>query len=363
MSTNNPKVSAYIPQHIYDSFKSFYEQRGISMSQAVAVIFAEYFGLDSAVDQKSSTSGLLVERVGLLEQEFADFRELVQKHLQSGGAMQEKEHLVVRDGGLPEAVSSDVAEPTSITPSELLGNGSLPEPELPEVLENVETSSVEGDLPENAPSELVGELKGEPLGDANLPETEPAEVKSPEVIENVETPLVGGDASENPPGELASNLPNQPLDKDELPENVNPDTLAAQESLSYPNELLFPAPGNELPIPGNTHDAEESVEDVASKAKVENPLYNLLGEPLDEIKPIPGIKLSKLRFNRSEALIAGKKRDKSLEEFTQWTKDRDPNGIAWKYVLTPSKGYVPADELSSEQRDELLIWMRENGLL
>ena len=363
MSTNNPKVSAYIPQHIYDPFKLFCEQRGISMSQAVAVIFAEYFGLDSSVDQKSSTSGLLVERVGLLEQELADLRELVQKHLQSGGAVQQKEHLVVCDGGSPEAVSSEVAEPISISPSKPPKECGLSEAELLEVLENVEASSAEGDLPENTLSESVSGIQGELFGNSDLAKTESVQVESPEVFENVETPLADGDASEIALGEPASNIPNEPLDKDELPENVNTETVTAQESLGHPSGLLSPMSSGELPSPGKTQDAEELVEDVASKAKVDNPLYNLLGEPVDEIKPIPGIKLCKLRFKRSEALIAGKKREKSLEEFTRWTKDRDPNQIAWKYVTTPSKGYLPAHELSTEQRDKLLIWIRENGLL
>lgn len=329
MSTNNPKVSAYIPQHIYDSFKSFYEQRGISMSQAVAVIFAEYFALDSSVDQKSSTSGLLVERVGLLEQELANLKELVQKHLQVGGAVQEKEHLVVHDSSSPEAVSSDVAEPTSVIPSEPLGDGGLPEAELPEVLENVEALSAEGDLPENTPSELASGLQGELFRNGDLAETESAEVKLPEVIENVETPLAGSDIPEIAPGELARDLPNEPLDKNELPEKVKPQTATAQESLSYPEVPLFPIPGNSP----------------------------------EEIQPISGKKLSK-RLNLSPDAVSGKKNKvKDVQSFTNWTRPRDPDKIGWKPVETPVPGYVPADELSSELRDKLLIWMRENGLL
>lgn len=280
MSTDNPKVSGYVPQHIYDRFKTFCEERGISMSQAVTVIFAEYFGLDLAVNQNSSTSGLLVERVGLLEQELAALKGLVHSHLQLGVVANEKDHLVACEGSPPEAVySEEIAQPTSVTPRELLGGDSLPEVELPEVIENVQAPSAEGDLPENTPSELVGGVS------------------------------------------------------------------------------------SELPNLANTQDTEESVEDVATEVKVDNPLYNLLGEPVDEIKPIPGIKLSKLRFGLSEAMIAGKKRDKPVKEFTEWTKDRDPDGIAWKYVLTPSKGYLPVSELSSELRDKLLTWMRQNGLL
>jgi hypothetical protein len=52
MSTEKAKVSAYLPKHIWDSFESFYKQHDISMSQAVAIVFAEYFGLNLPVDQK-----------------------------------------------------------------------------------------------------------------------------------------------------------------------------------------------------------------------------------------------------------------------------------------------------------------------
>jgi hypothetical protein len=328
MSTNNPKVSAYIPQHIYDSFKSFYEQRNISMSQAVAVIFAEYFELDLSVDRKSSTSGLLVERVGLLEQELAVLRELVQKHLQSGGAVQEKEHLVVCDIGSPEAVSLDVAEPTSIIPSEPPKEGGLSEAESLEVLENVEASSIEGDLFENTPSELVSGLQGELFGDSDLTRTEAVEVKSPEVLKNVETPLADGDASEIVSGELASNLLNEQLDNNEFSEKVKPETAKVQQSLSY----------------------------------LEVPLFSIPGSSLKEIKPISGKKLSK-RLRLSPDAVSGRKTKlKDVQSFTNWTRPRDPDKIGWIPVETPVPGYVPADELSSELRDKLLIWMRENNL-
>jgi hypothetical protein len=91
---------------------------------------------------------------------------------------------------------------------------------------------------------------------------------------------------------------------------------------------------------------------------------NLLSEPPEEISLIPGIKLSKLRFGLSESRISAMrqkmlKQEMSLEEFTQWTKDKDPDGIAWKFIESP-KGYVPSEELSSEQRSSLLKWIKEN---
>ena len=69
MATNNPKVSAYIPPHIFDRFKNFYEERQLSMSQAVAVIFAEYFQIDEQVNHDSKLpSGLLTDRLTTVEQ-------------------------------------------------------------------------------------------------------------------------------------------------------------------------------------------------------------------------------------------------------------------------------------------------------
>lgn len=43
MPTDNPKISAYVPQHIYDRFKVYQEEQGLSMSQAVTSILTDYF--------------------------------------------------------------------------------------------------------------------------------------------------------------------------------------------------------------------------------------------------------------------------------------------------------------------------------
>jgi hypothetical protein len=329
MSTDNPKVSGYIPQHIYDRFKTFCEERGISMSQSVAVIFAEYFGLDLLVKQSSSTSGLLVERVGLLEQELADLRELVENHVELHGAINKKEHLVVHDGSSPEGLSSNVAEPITVTPSEPLIEGGLPGVELAKVLENVEDWSAEGDLSEITPSELGGSILGELLRNGELPETKSPEIESPEVLKNVETLLTGGDLPEISPSEPVSPLPSEQLENHELSENVKGESATGQESLSYSEALLFP----------------------------------ILGNSPEEIQPISARKLSKHRFGGSEHSVAGakKKYKNSPQEFIDWTKQKDPDGIAWKMVETPVPGYVPANELPSELQNKLLEWIRKQG--
>jgi hypothetical protein len=64
MPTKNPKVSAYIPQHIFDRFQSFCQEKGMSMSQATAVVFAGYFEIEPEVNH---LSGLLADRIRDLE--------------------------------------------------------------------------------------------------------------------------------------------------------------------------------------------------------------------------------------------------------------------------------------------------------
>ena len=46
MPTENPKVSGYIPQVVYDQLMQFKSELGLSsVSQAVTAILEEYFGL------------------------------------------------------------------------------------------------------------------------------------------------------------------------------------------------------------------------------------------------------------------------------------------------------------------------------
>lgn len=81
MPTNNPKVSAYIPQHIFDCLKAFYEERSISMSQAVAIIFAEYFGVNYQVDQVF-LGGVIPAQIHSLEQTLSNFIESADRRFQ-----------------------------------------------------------------------------------------------------------------------------------------------------------------------------------------------------------------------------------------------------------------------------------------
>lgn len=55
MPTENPKISSYVPQPIFDRFKQYQEENDCSMSQALALILSEYFGLQGIVPSERYT--------------------------------------------------------------------------------------------------------------------------------------------------------------------------------------------------------------------------------------------------------------------------------------------------------------------
>jgi hypothetical protein len=73
VATKNPKVSAYIPQHIFDRFQFFCQEKELSMSQATAVVFAGYFEIEPEVNH---LGGLLADRIRDLELKLSELSSL-----------------------------------------------------------------------------------------------------------------------------------------------------------------------------------------------------------------------------------------------------------------------------------------------
>lgn len=73
MSTNNPKVAGYIPQHLYDFFINFCNERKVSVSKGIALVFASYFGVDYSVSHSVDDDklGELSLRVQNLEERYS----------------------------------------------------------------------------------------------------------------------------------------------------------------------------------------------------------------------------------------------------------------------------------------------------
>jgi hypothetical protein len=240
MGTDNPKVSAYVPQVLKERLKQFREERNISESQAVTIILAEYFQMSEVLGRSpegGSVGGVTLARMEALEQEFSSFAKSVEQRLQE----------------LAESINKS---------SELQVDQSRPKEEVIDTQQGVDQVS-------------------EPPATSESVQLEFLQVKEAN----------GGSLLNEPPLSLQSE------------------------------------PASELQ---------------------------------EEIKPIPGTKLSELRFGRSKDTIAGVKRKISLEKFTEWTREQDPDNIAWIYVESPTKGYIPADELPGELKRKLLIWIEEN---
>jgi hypothetical protein len=63
MTTDNPKISLYVPREIYEVFNKFKKERRLSMSQAGIAILSEYFGIKETI--KETTKGTTVGGVSL----------------------------------------------------------------------------------------------------------------------------------------------------------------------------------------------------------------------------------------------------------------------------------------------------------
>jgi HPt (histidine-containing phosphotransfer) domain-containing protein len=262
MPTDNPKISAYVPQPVYDAFKQFQEDRSLSMSQAAIAIFAEYLGVEEVKSGDSRVGGVTLERFEQLEQTVNQLKEEVERFEQ-----------------LEQTVN-----------------------QLKEEVENLKSTSS---------SPEVNQLEIEYRGTA-------------EKVIDIDDAKSSSE-KKNTTGEL-------PIDRQ---------NLESQDQLD--NKKTIPSDQYELT------DEQKSV-----------PPLSPTSEPQQEIiKPISGQKLSSIRFGLGKDTVSGHKRKckDNMDSFTEWTREKDPDDIGWTYT---SKGYVPADELSSELHSKLQKWIEEN---
>jgi hypothetical protein len=142
MPTENPKISAYVPQIIYDRFKEFKEERKLSFSQAAIELFAEYFGINLAENPTKEFTGGLPDRVSQLEQIVADLK-------QSYVYLSEKVDFIQSTSGLPVVESDN----NSVIPRDGL-QGSSPDELIGEPF---------NELPIQSISKPFSGAEGEPL--------------------------------------------------------------------------------------------------------------------------------------------------------------------------------------------------------
>lgn len=98
MPTDNPKISLYVPQQIYDRFKEFQSEQDLSMSQAGIVILAEYFGLKETIKEiteGTTVGGVTLTRIEELEKRLKELEEKVSQVNINTKLPKEKKDLIV----------------------------------------------------------------------------------------------------------------------------------------------------------------------------------------------------------------------------------------------------------------------------
>jgi hypothetical protein len=303
MGTDNPKVSAYVPQALKDRLKEFREERdSISESQAVTIILAEYFQMPEVLGRSpegSQVGGVTIARMEALEERLVDFTASVEHRLQQLGEE-------IRKIGELSVVHQ-------VTPNEIISEQDNSLPSEPQVVEEV--------------VEKVDEL---PIGNQD----------SEQVV------TVGEIQVGSLPIELPSALPKQDGEGEKLEASQEVDN----SSLS--SELL-------------TQDRQEAedqvlVENRRVDSNKSKPELSLLSEPIDNLisKPLSGKVMAKRLGYHPDSL--SKVKTKATDEgFLVLSADKDPDGIAWK-PAKKGRGYLPANELSSELQTKLLSWLKEN---
>lgn len=73
-----------------------------------------------------------------------------------------------------------------------------------------------------------------------------------------------------------------------------------------------------------------------------------IGESLGELQPLTGRALAE-RFGLYKDSVAGSKRSRTQEQFLQWSKEKDPDGIAWQYDSGDKLYYPFAETLSQDK--------------
>jgi hypothetical protein len=289
MGTDNPKVSAYVPQALKNRLKEFREERGnIPESQAVIIILAEYFQMPEALGQSPGTlvtGGVTLARMEAIEETLASFVKSTENRL-------------------------TILQDTIQKLSEL------------SVVREVEKTFDSDFFAVELPNEFLDQDDGNQNIEPIISNKENEDILLSEEEETVDT----GNLESTP--ELAKENTQQVNGNHQQSDNVQ--------------EKLF-------------EELESDVEELS------RPILSLLSEPPtnDILESVP-LKLLEIRLGVSSNSISVLRGRYSPEKFKKWTANKDPSRISWKQ-RGKGKGYTPDDELTSEQKSELLEWLQMNS--
>ncbi len=321
MPTENPKISAYVPQVLYDRFKQFQEERGLSMSQAAIELLAEYFDINLADNSTKEYTGGLPSRITQLEQLISDLK-------QSYVYLSEKVDLIQSTSKLLTIKSDNSSinyqsEPLSSIPESFLFSSPVNLASLPQTATFM--SSI------NLASFAESSTFSNSVNLSSLPDSGTTSNLLSRLTNSLE-------------GDLHSKPKIEPLNEENLiQENILPENSSlpnGQESRPHnlaPHQLEIVEPGSD-----NVSSSFSSLTG-STNIKVN---YSVLA----------------LRLGATEGYIRNKTSTSgSPQKFAEWTTKKDPDKIGWQ----PRKEgknvhYYPVGDLNDVQKSNLQDWLIKN---
>jgi hypothetical protein len=316
MPTDNKKISAYVPDVIYDRFIQYKDERGLSMSQVAIEIFATYFGINLNPTISNESTGELLSRVDTLEKELSGL----------------KTYLKLLSGRVDLMQSN--SEPLISKPLEVFADKDIrskPDSSLQD--EPPKEDIIEQPIAAN----IIGELDSS--SDSELP-----------IIESLEVPV-----DKDIDSKLDSNLSNELPQEHIVEQGV--DIIDKPESSSL-SELLSGLSIN------NTDELVDNNSELLSSlpSEIETNYSGRIPFPESNSLPVEPLK-SELLAKRidvvPQTLVNQKSKFKTNDiEFFNWLQFKDPDGIRW--IAVPQKKgvkYIPDNKTSPEKLQSLKNWL------
>jgi hypothetical protein len=141
MTTDNKKISAYVPDVVYDRFIQFQEEHKLSMSKAAIEIFADYFGINLNPTISNESTDKLLSRVDTLEEELLGLKTYLTLLSERVDLMQSTNEPLITEP-LEVSVAKDISsEPDSSLQTELPKEDIIEQPIDVNIIDELKSSS------------------------------------------------------------------------------------------------------------------------------------------------------------------------------------------------------------------------------
>lgn len=331
----NPKISGYTTPAIHDRLNQFAKERGVSVSQALTIALAEYFGMEQQVKQSSSVGGLSLVRFQELEQQVQDLK--IQEIRSTLESLQATVNLLVDQSKLKAEDNISSQDHSLLTEISSTDSGSY-------LVD--QDSSLQISLPED--EFLVDEQEN----DITSIQANEVEVTNSHIelldrkVEDIQ-PLSGIELGQR----LGANKSVITRYKDgkrkqslaEWSKNGDPDGVGwefSEKLKKYvPIQNITNVSTSNLQIELLVENKEPPIENQAPSPKLQTEQKVFDGTPFtgDELA-------ARLSMNNKRSLD-NRRSGKQAVSFSEWTQNKDPDKIAWRYV-PEAKMYYPIEPTS-----------------